>query len=121
MDLSAIGKGFPAYRPIKARRLTKNIISPALLPCYAAEIRRPQIKRRHHEWRLPGLNTPSQTAANAYVNYNHTCYPAHQITVNGSQVYLYSPPSNTFAYIAVCLSGLNKVIGQTGTMSVPVH
>ena len=55
----------------------------------------------------------------AYVNYNHTCYPAHQVKVNGQIIYLYTPPENDISYIAVCLSGLNKVIGQTNPMSVP--
>jgi hypothetical protein len=69
------------------------------------------------------VSTANASAPTAYVNYNHTCYPAHQVTVNGSQIYLYTPVSNTFAYIAVCLSGTSasKITGQTNPISVPVQ
>ena len=69
------------------------------------------------------ISTANTLAPTAYVNYNHTCYPAHQVAVNGSQVYLYTPPSNTFAYIAVCLSGTSssKITGQTNPVPVPAQ
>jgi hypothetical protein len=54
------------------------------------------------------LNTSTATAPTAYVNFNHTCYPSHRVSVNGAQVYLYTPSSNSFAYIAVCLSGISS-------------
>ncbi len=59
-------------------------------------------------------------APTAYVNYNHTCYPAHQIKVNGTLVYSYSPASNDLAYITGCLfAHTGKIIGQTSAKPVP--
>ena len=47
------------------------------------------------------IDATNPASPTAFVNYNHTCYPAHQVLVNGKTVYLYTPPSNTFAYIAI--------------------
>ena len=68
-------------------------------------------------------DTSKPSSPTAYVNYNHTCYPAHQVFVNGTQVYLYTPSLNSFAYIATCLSGISssKVTGQTSAVAVPTH
>jgi len=65
------------------------------------------------------LNTTNSNAPTAYVNYNHTCYPAHQIKVNGTLVYHWEPESNDFTYIAQCLAGINKRIGEQ-TIRTPV-
>ncbi len=63
-------------------------------------------------------STPSQPTA--IVNYSHTCYPAHQVKVNGTVVYSYQPPRNDMAYIGGCL-GLPAVNGATGAVPVPAH
>jgi hypothetical protein len=66
------------------------------------------------------LDATNPYSPTAYVNYNHTCYPAHQIKVNGTVVYLYTPPRNDLVYIAACLSQLNpKITGQTSAVQVP--
>jgi len=63
------------------------------------------------------VDATNPSAPTAIVNYNHTCYPSHQIKVNGQVVYLYTPPSNDLAYITACLvlNGNNKIIGQQTT------
>jgi hypothetical protein len=40
------------------------------------------------------VDDANPTNPTAYVNYNHTCYPAHIVLVNGRQVYYYPPPAN---------------------------
>ncbi len=69
------------------------------------------------------ISTTNPAAPTAIVNYNHTCFPAHQIKVNGKVVYLYTPPQSNIAYIFNCLAlHLNKVVGQqTSTTTVPVQ
>jgi hypothetical protein len=68
------------------------------------------------------IDTTNPQAPTAYVNYNHTCYPAHQVKVNGQSVYTYTPPSNDPLYIAGCLSQFNnKIVGQTQPVAVPAH
>ena len=49
------------------------------------------------------LNTTDAQSPTGYVNYNHTCYPAHQIKVNGQVIYSYPPPRNDLTYITGCL------------------
>lgn len=63
----------------------------------------------------------AKDGAPAIVNYNHTCYPAHQVKVNGRVVYLYTPGSNEPTFIFECLAlELFKVVGeQTSTTPVP--
>ena len=63
------------------------------------------------------IDTSNPSAPTALVNYNHTCYPSHQIKVNGKVVYLYTPPSNSLTYITGCLvfNGNNKIVGQQST------
>ncbi len=66
------------------------------------------------------IDTTNPLSPTAYVNYNHTCYPSHQIKVNGAVVYLYTPPQNDIIFITNCLlfqSG--KIIGQTSPTGVP--
>jgi hypothetical protein len=62
-------------------------------------------------------------AATAIVSFNHTCYPAHIVKVNGTVVYYYPPPQNNTAYLGACLLQLpflGKVVGQQSTtVSVP--
>jgi hypothetical protein len=66
------------------------------------------------------INTPNPAAPTAIVNYNHTCFPAHQIKVNGTIVYLYTPPRNDTTYIFGCLAlQSGKIIGQQSS-STPV-
>ncbi len=68
------------------------------------------------------LDTTNQQSPTAYVNYNHTCYPSHQIKVNGVVVYFYTPPSNDPSYLFGCLVlHTNKLVGQTQPMTVPSH
>lgn len=64
----------------------------------------------------------SQKSATAYVNYNHTCYPSHQIKVNDQLVYSYTPGRNDILYIALCLTQINpKIVGQQSVpTAVPV-
>ena len=68
------------------------------------------------------VNDPNPAQPTAYVNYNHTCYPAHIVKVNNQVIYTYTPPSNTPAYIGLCLTGINPhVTGQTSPVVVPNH
>jgi hypothetical protein len=62
------------------------------------------------------VDTTNPSKPTAIVNYNHTCYPSHQVKVNGTIVYLYTPPQNDSGYIFNCLAlHLNKVVGQQQT------
>jgi hypothetical protein len=66
------------------------------------------------------LDTTNQVSPTGYVNYNHTCYPAQQIKVNGTTIYLYTPPRNDTAYLFSCLvNQSDKIIGQTPSGPVP--
>ncbi len=66
------------------------------------------------------IDTTNPAAPTALLNYNHTCYPSHQITVNGKQIYLYTPSRNDLTYITYCLFfEYGKISGQQGT-AIPV-
>ncbi len=66
------------------------------------------------------IDTTNPLSPTAYVNYNHTCYPSHQIKVNGAIVYLYTPPRNDISFITQCLFfQTGKIIGQTSPTGVP--
>ena len=68
------------------------------------------------------LNTTNQQSPTAYVNYNHTCYPAHQIKVNGIIIYSYFPIHDDPNYIYTCLTlHAGTVAGQTISVGVPTH
>jgi hypothetical protein len=68
------------------------------------------------------LDTTNPQSPTGYVNYNHTCYPAHQIKVNGALIYLYTPPRNDPDYLTGCLLfHIGMVSGQTSSVSVPAH
>jgi hypothetical protein len=68
------------------------------------------------------LDTTNPQSPTAYVNYNHTCYPAHQIKVNGSIIYSYQPSYNDPNYLYQCLTlHVGTVIGQTNPVGVPTH
>jgi len=68
------------------------------------------------------LDTTNSQSPTAYVNYNHTCYPSHQIKVNGNLVYLYTPPRNDIDYLTGCLLfHAGTIIGQTNPVPVPNH
>lgn len=59
----------------------------------------------------------------ARVNYNHTCFPAHSVSVNNFVVYNYIPPRNDRLYVANCLLfQQDKIIGQqTSSTRVPCN
>jgi hypothetical protein len=67
------------------------------------------------------IDTTNPQSPTATVTANNTCYPSHQIYVNGKQVYLFTPTSNTTAYISDCLYlGLNPVSNLVvGPIGVP--
>jgi hypothetical protein len=68
------------------------------------------------------IDDSSWTNPTAYVNYNHSCYPAHRVYVNGHSVYHYVPPRNDSDYITGCLLfQRDKLIGQTSSTSVPCN
>ena len=55
----------------------------------------------------------------ATVVYQNTCYPAHQVSVNGKVVYSYVPDDDTTGYIVGCLlAGLGDP-GTIGPLIVP--
>ncbi len=57
---------------------------------------------------------------NATIAYNHTCYPAHILKINGTVVYSYLPPQNDTFYIFKCLfTPFFPVIGVTSPVAVP--
>ena len=59
------------------------------------------------------INTSDLTNVTAYVNYNHTCYPAHGIKVNNYTLYRWEPPRNDADWITGCLVfQQGKIIGQ---------
>jgi hypothetical protein len=59
----------------------------------------------------------------AKVNFNHTCYPAHAISVNNFMVYHYIPARHDELYLTNCLVLQNdKVVGeQYNTTKVPCN
>ena len=66
------------------------------------------------------VDTTNPQSPTAYVNYNHTCYPSHQIKVNNQVIYLYTPPRNDLVYITGCLYfQTGKITGQTNPTTVP--
>jgi hypothetical protein len=68
------------------------------------------------------LDTTNPSSPTAYVNYNHTCYPAHQIKVNGAVIYSYIPPDDSSNYLFTCLVLHDyKRVGVTQPTSVPTH
>lgn len=68
------------------------------------------------------VNTQTTGSATAYVNYNHSCFPAHRVVVNDAQVYSYIPPRQDIVYVANCLLLLrDPVVGQTPASSVPTY
>ena len=76
------------------------------------------------QWDMRTLvDTTNPAAPTAVVNYNHTCYPSHQIKVNGKIVYSYTPSRNDVTYIFGCLvTGTGKIVGQQTTpIQVPPY
>lgn len=58
-------------------------------------------------------------SSTGHVAYQHTCYPAHQVKVANTTLYLYTPPNSDSSYIAECLLGLRpEVIGSSPTKSI---
>jgi hypothetical protein len=66
-------------------------------------------------------NANPQSPTASIPSYNFTCYPSHQIKVNGQVVYLYTPPYNNTLYIGTCLAGVNPVSGQVSAVQVPAQ
>jgi len=68
------------------------------------------------------VDATNPAAPTAYVNFNHTCYPAHQVKVNGAVVYSFIPTDNSETHIFSCLAlAQGKITGQTTPVSVPSH
>jgi len=68
------------------------------------------------------LDTTNPLSPTAYVNYNHTCYPAHQVKVNGAVIYSYIPPDNSPSYLFTCLVRHDYMrVGVTQSTAVPAH
>ncbi|MFI5247161.1 MAG: hypothetical protein ACHQWV_01235, partial [Nitrospirales bacterium] len=68
------------------------------------------------------IDTSNPHSPTATVSYNHTCYPAHQVKVNGTPVYSYNPPSDTVDFQTKCLLlHLGTVSGQTPLVPVPAQ
>ena len=66
------------------------------------------------------VDTSTANAPKATVAYAHTCYPAHEILVNGATVYSYQPTSNSTVYIVGCLTWVfGQIIDVTGPLSIP--
>ena len=71
--------------------------------------------------------TVDSSANTASVAYNHTCYPAHVVKVNGKAIYDSQrdrnvPTSNDINHILNCLTGLSAHIqGSTTPQSVPTY
>ena len=77
----------------------------------------------HWDFRVV-FNTSNPSSPTAYVNYNFTCYPSHQVFVNGQSIELYTPPYDNSAYVAACLTqapGFGATTGQTNPVAVPTH
>jgi hypothetical protein len=65
-------------------------------------------------WDMKTTVDTSSGAPMASVNFNHTCYPSHIVTVNGKTVYQYTPPESGGLFVFKCLSGISShVTGQT--------
>jgi hypothetical protein len=70
---------------------------------------------------LVGLDTSNPAAPTATVNYLHTCYPAHQVSVNGVVVYSFVPTDNSPDNILFCLAaGLGLGSIGPGQVTVPL-
>jgi len=70
------------------------------------------------------VDESNPTAPTAYVNFNHTCYPARKVIVNGMTIYDKQPPYNDVGYIAKCLfqfPGFGKLTGVSTAVQVPVQ
>ncbi len=66
------------------------------------------------------VDARNRQAPKATVVALHTCYPAHQVKVNGQIVYSYIPLQNDIVYITNCLTGVYPpVSGQAGPVTVP--
>ncbi len=66
------------------------------------------------------LDDTSPQGPTATLNYTHTCYPAHQVSVNGYTIYSYVPPSNSISYIFYCLTFPTNYTSLTGTVGATV-
>jgi hypothetical protein len=70
------------------------------------------------------IDDSNPSAPSAYVNYAHTCYPAHNVKVNGFVVYdsqrdIGFPQQNTTGYLMNCLAFAPLVTGQTQPVAIP--
>ena len=60
----------------------------------------PQLQQVGIRWSMvTSIEESNPASPTATVTYNHTCYPAHIVKVNGTVVYSYQPPYNNTAYL----------------------
>jgi hypothetical protein len=65
------------------------------------------------------VNASVPSAPTATITYTHTCYPAHQVKVNGQELYHFQPGDNSQSYIFQCLFlKQGTVQSQIGPMAV---
>jgi hypothetical protein len=64
------------------------------------------------------IDTSNPQSPTATIVANHTCFPAHQIKINGEVVYSYYPTQTDSLYITRCLAGTLAHIQRTETRSV---
>lgn len=65
------------------------------------------------------VDDSNPSISTASVSYDFTCYPAHQVKVNGNAIFVYTPPSNSVSFITQCLSHTAPhVSGSVGPIQV---
>ncbi len=65
------------------------------------------------------INTNNPSIMTSSVTYDFTCYPSHQVKVNGNPIFTYTPGDNSTSYITLCLShALPHVTGSVGPIQV---
>jgi hypothetical protein len=86
----------------------------------------PQTLSPSISWNLTvTINESNPAAPTAQVYGTHTCYPAHNVKVNGTVVYdsqanYHMPAYNNVAYLAGCLSGMISPV-VVGIPPTPVN
>lgn len=70
------------------------------------------------------LDTTDPLNPTAYVDYNHTCFPAHEVVVNNTVVYKFMPTNNSISNLAYCLGSsltapMGKIISSTPKVPIP--
>lgn len=68
------------------------------------------------------LNTTDPNNPTAQASFSHTCYPAHNVKVNGTELLDQQPQENDTSYLVKCLTGINSWTGRSSDVkSVPTH